>query len=181
MLFMINFPSKIIFSRLSLSFSTLFFKRSMMSSATRSPLRLQPFLSHHSIFAQVSRNYATKTSYIFKGKAAKDLANDQSGKHPQAVDEFCEKEDCKKTDCPVLCDKPAGFRVKGHNTHKPPIGRMARFIHDPDADGKPKSQYFVLANTKKEITEKEKQNYGKDIKPNPKHKTFMDDHSDKYE
>lgn len=81
----------------------------------------------------------------------------------------------------TLCDQPNEIQIEGHNTHKPPIGRITRFIDEKDSNGDPNAQYFVPTNKKVEITEQEKENYGKDFKVDPKTQTFVNQHLDKYE
>ena len=128
-----------------------------------------------------NRAYATKVAFQLKKKAAEDLANDGTGKHPHVGTQQCVIADCASKKCLKPCDQPTYLLVDGHNTHKPPIGRLTRFISEEDATGDPHAQYFVKSNEKKEITKQEKQKYGKDIKPDPKAQTFIDKHRDKYD
>ena len=65
-------------------------------------------------------------------KLLKNLANDDTGKHTHVIEEKCIITECPSKFCPSLCDKANGFTVKGHNTHKPPIGRLTRFISEGD-------------------------------------------------
>lgn len=58
---------------------------------------------------------------------------------------------------------------------------MARFISEDDANGNPKPQYFVPTNKKNEMTETQRQHYGKEIKPDTSGQIFVDKHKDKYE
>ena len=127
------------------------------------------------------REYSTKVVFRLKNKAAKDHANDGSGKHPHVVTQTCTLQDCETKKCPKPCGQPDKIIIDGHNTHKPPVGRMARFISEEDTKGDPKSQYFVPSNSKNEMTEQERQQYGKDIKDDPSGKTFVDKYKDKYE
>lgn len=91
------------------------------------------------------------------------------------------KRGCSLISCQGLCGLPNGFRVLGHNTHKPPIGRMARFIHEKDANGADKPQYFVPTNTKKEISQEEREKYpAKEIKEDLKQQGYIEDHLDKF-
>lgn len=109
------------------------------------------------------------------------INTDGSRKHTNVVKENCTLLDCQQKKGSFSCDQSAKYRILGHNTHKPPIGRFARFIDDYDANGDPKKQYFVSTNEKKEITEQEKQNYGKNLKPNPKQTNYIQNHEDKYD
>lgn len=137
---------------------------------------------HSNTFNSTSRAYySTKTAANLTKQAVQDLANDGSGKHPHVMENFCILKGCENKKCPSLCDQSAKYRILGHNTHKPPIGRFARFIDDYDANGDLKKQYFVSTNEKKEITEQEKQNYGKNLKPNPKQTNYIQNHEDKYD
>ena len=126
--------------------------------------------------------YSTTKACKFKGKAAKDLSNDGGKKnHTHVVEEKCAKDGCSLESCPKLCGIPKGFRVIGHNTHKPPIGRLARFIDEKDANGADKPQYFVPTNTKKEVSQEEREKYpANEIKEDPKQQSYVDDHLDKF-
>lgn len=127
-----------------------------------------------------SRSF-TRSAVRLKNQAAKDVANDDTGKHTHVTQNYCVLKGCENKSCPSLCDQPDGCDVKGHNTHKPPIGRITRFVADHDANGNSKTQYFVKTNKKTTITEKEKQKYGKDIKDDPNQTTFVQNHHDKYD
>lgn len=127
------------------------------------------------------RSMAYVSGCRLKGKAAKDHANDGTGNHPHRAENYCIKERCEKLKCPSLCDTPKSFRIVGHGTHKPPIGRFSQRISDTDANGDPNPQYYVKSNKKNEMTEQEKQNYGNQIKPDAKMEAHMDKHKDKYD
>ena len=92
----------------------------------------------------------------------------------------CILNDCDIKDCSTLCDLPNGLGIDGHNTHKPPIGRFARFISEEDTNGNKKAQYFVPVNKKSEITEQEKQQYNKDLKTDVKTENYFQKYKDKY-
>lgn len=91
-------------------------------------------------------NMATLIAYKFKGNAAKDLANDGSGKHTHICKETCVQQDCEEKKCTSLCDTLADRNNLGHNTHKPIAGRFSRFISGTDANGNPQNQYFTKTN-----------------------------------
>lgn len=111
----------------------------------------------------------------------KKLANDGTGKHTHVAKQTCILANCENKECPALCTSPNKFKIQGHNTHKPPVGRITRFVAETDANGDQKTQYFVKTNKKIEITEQEKQQYGNKIKPDAKQQAFIDQHSDKYD
>lgn len=136
---------------------------------------VKPMLGHES-----SRNYATKVAFRL-GKQAIHKSNDDTGKHPHVGTQECVIQDCASKKCPALCDQPTKINVDGHNTHKPPIERMARFVSEKDANGDSNTQYFVSTNKKVEMTEQEKQKYGKDYKPDLKTQIFVNQHPDKYD
>lgn len=127
------------------------------------------------------RNYATQEAVKVNGKAVQELANDGTGKHTHITKQECSAEDCASKKCTALCAIPTKTSFEGHNTHKPPIGRFARVISEEDVNGNQQTQYFVPTNKKIEITEQEKQQYGKDIKPDPKTKKYVEKYQDKYE
>lgn len=108
------------------------------------------------------------------------LANDGSGKHTHVAEQTCILDNCENKICEKLCADPNTFKIKGHNTHKPVIGRLTRFISAEDANGDPKKQYFVPCNERKQLTEAEKQAYGNKIKNDPKQQEFIETHQDKY-
>jgi len=168
-----------LFSKSQCRYSNLFSKRFMFKQALK---RINDIPTGKSYFKPIAQQYSTRTTCQFKGKAAKDLANDHTGKHTHVIEEKCIVTDCENQKCPSLCDNANGFAVKGHNTHKPPVGRMTRFVSEKDANGVNKPQYFVPSNTKKEVTEQDRQQkYSKDIKPDPKQQAFVTQHDDKYE
>jgi hypothetical protein len=134
-----------------------------------------------SSYPRMTRMYATKTAVNFKNQAAQDLANDGTGKHPHVMQNYCVLKGCENKKCMTLCDNGVKSRITGHNTHVPPGGRFARFIAEHDANGDPKKQYFVPTNKKTEISEQEKQSYGKDIKDNKKQTSYVQNHDDKYD
>lgn len=129
----------------------------------------------------IHSSYSTKIAFKLKAKAAKDYANDSTGKHPHVGTQKCTIADCNAKKCTNVCGNPTEITIDGHNTHKPPIGRMTRYIADEDANGYPNTQYFVKTNKEKVITEKEKIQYGKDFKDDPVTKTFVDKYANKYE
>lgn len=148
------------------------FKRFMLSTKTTAFIRNTP---------TVTRFYSNRTAIKLTKQAAKDLNNDGTGKHTHIMENYCISKECENKKCPTLCDQGYKNEIKGHNTHKPPIGRIARFIDNHDANGDPKPQYFIPTNKKVEITEKEKQQYGKDIKEDMKQTNFVQQHDDKYD
>lgn len=148
-------------------------KRFMLSSAIkRVPVQYSPI---------INQNYSTRIAFQLKNKAAKDLANDGTGKHIHVGKQSCTLTDCETKVCAQLCAENKIIAVEGHNTHKPPVGRIARFISDQDVNGQQKTQYFVPTNKKSEFTEEKKQEYGKDIKVNIKTQAYVKQHNDKYE
>jgi hypothetical protein len=58
---------------------------------------------------------------------------------------------------------------------------MARRIFETDAKGDNKSQWFVKSNRPNKISEQERQQSTKDIKPDAKQNDFIQTHTDKYE
>lgn len=118
---------------------------------------------------------------IIACKIPMKLANDGTGNHTHVAQQICILDNCENQICEKLCATPKLFRIKGHNTHKPVIGRLTRFIAAEDANGDPKKQYYVPCNQKKELTEAEKQAYGNKIKHVPKQQAFIDAHQDKYD
>ena len=129
-------------------------------------------------------NMGPKTfmSYIasvrIKKSAVSNLANDDNGKHSHVSEEFCVQQDCEKKTCVNLCDTLKDADIKGHNTHKPRIGRFCRFVSETDANGNSTSQYFVPTNNKVKILP---QNYTKDVKPDPKQQPYVAKHKDIYD
>lgn len=91
-------------------------------------------------------NMSTLVAYKFKGKAAKDLANDSSGKHVHVCKETCVENNCEEMKCDTLCNTFEKRDVLGHNTHKPFKGRFSKFISDLDANGNADPQYFTKTN-----------------------------------
>jgi hypothetical protein len=130
---------------------------------------------------QFSKNMSTLKPTRLKKKAVQDLANDNTGKHTHIAEEQCINTDCEKKPCTILCNELKIFILKGHQTHKPPIGRYCRFVDDKDTKGEEKPQYFVPNAIKKNLTAKEKENYGKDIKTDSKQQSFVDEHRNIYE
>lgn len=147
-----------------------------MQSSLRAVRLATPRLSK-----ELSRGYATDAAFKLKGQAAKDHANDGGKGHTHTGTQKCILPDCDSKKCPGLCDQAAGLQIDGHNTHKPPIGRFCRFVASEDVNGDPRPQYYVPSNTKNEMTEQEKQNYGKQIKPDSAAEAFMQKYKDKYE
>ena len=134
-----------------------------------------------SSYPRMTRMYATKSVVNLKNKAAQDLANDGTGKHPHVMQNYCVLKGCENKKCMTLCDNGNKSWIMGHHTHVPPGNRNAKFIADHDANGDLQKQYFVLTNKKTEISEQEKQNYGKDLKDNKKQTTYVQNHDDKYD
>ena len=89
------------------------------------------------LLPRLSMNYATKTSVSFNHEYSNDGANKS---HGHVCKETCVLKDCDNKKCLLLCDQRKETEILGHNTHKPPIGRMAKIISDYDAQGKKKSQ-----------------------------------------
>lgn len=129
----------------------------------------------------IMRLYSTRTAINLSKKVANDLANDGTGKHAHILENKCILKGCEHKKCINLCDDYSKSKVLGHNTHKPPIGRFARFIDDHDANGDPQKQYFVKTNKTIEITKQEKQKYCKEIKENNKQTSFVKNHDEKYD
>lgn len=129
----------------------------------------------------IASSYSTKTCFTLSKNAAKNHANDGKGNHCHVAEQYCTKQECPEKTCPQLCDSSGDLKLRGHNTHKPPIGRFTRFVNEVDVNGDSKPQYFVPTNTKKVITDKEKQGYGTKIKPDPKTENYIKQHHDKYE
>lgn len=130
---------------------------------------------------QFSKNMSTLKPTRLKKKAVQDLANDNTGKHTHIAEEQCINTACEKKPCTILCNELKIFTLKGHQTHKPPIGRYCRFVDDKDTKDEEKPQYFVPNAIKKNLTAKEKENYGKDIKTDSKQQSFVDEHRNIYE
>ena len=77
----------------------------------------------------------------FTKKMPQNMINDNNTAHTHVVKEKCVIPDCDIKKCPSLCDDFKEGDIKGHQTHKPPIGRMARYISAEDANGEKKQQY----------------------------------------
>lgn len=101
-------------------------------------------------------NMSTRVAIKVKGKAAQELANDNKGKHTHVAEESCIKTNCETKTCASLCDTSKDFSIRGHNTHKPPIGRFCRFVSETDANGEAKPQYFVSTSAKKKNISRKK-------------------------
>ena len=140
-----------------------------------------PSSNQHPPISEINYQYSTKVTCRFKGKAIKDLANDDTGKHIHVAEQTCIQNDCSSKKCLSLCEDPGKFRILGHNTHKPPIGCITRFIAKQDANGFLKDQYFVKTNKKIEIAEKEKQQYSNEILPDSTQQVYLYNHIEKYE
>lgn len=81
-----------------------------------------------------------------------------------------------------LCASRKETEILGHNTHRPPIGRMAKRISDIDAQGNKSDQWYIRNNNRKKISEAERQQMNpKDIKPNLKQQSYTDKNFEKYE
>ena len=156
-----------------------FFKRTMHQSSVY--VRGLKNVVEHTLNQPTTTRSYTRTAVRLKKQAAKDLANDHTGKHPHVTENYCILKGCENQKCPSLCDQPNGSDIKGHNTHKPPVGRIARFVDSQDANGNAESQYFVKTNKKVTVSETEKQQYGKEIKDDPKQTTYVQNHDDKYD
>ena len=128
-----------------------------------------------------ARNMSVLRASKLKKDAAKDHANDGTGKHTHVVEERCIQTDCNKKKCPVLCDQPSDDKVKGHNTHKIPIGRFGKYIAEEDASGNSKPQYFVSTNKPHIISPQEKEAYGNQIKSDPIQQKFIEKYASKYD
>lgn len=106
-------------------------------------------------------NMATLVAYKVKGNAAKDLANDGTGKHAHVCKETCVQSDCEEKKCNSLCDVFKDTTSLGHNTHKPPIGIL-------------NSQYFVRSNFPKAANASTINQYNpKELKPDPKQTQYV--------
>jgi len=106
----------------------------------------KPLLNHQAVERTMSYLYSASFS-----KGAKKFANDGSGKHPHVVETFCKKESCETDKCSSICNSPDKTEVKGHYTHKPPVGRHCSYVSKKDCENEENSQYFVRAIPKKEI------------------------------
>lgn len=152
--------------------------KSMKNFVIKRTIMSRLHMAKQSVKFIAHQSYSTRVAC----KVDKKLANDGTGNHTHVAKQSCILTNCENKDCPSLCSTPDKFRVTGHNTHKPPVGRMARFVAETDANGSQKAQYFVPTNKKIEITEQEKQQqYGNKIKPDAKQQIFIDQHSDKYD
>jgi len=90
-------------------------------------------------------------SKTFKGPAKK-FASDGSGKHPHVLETQCEKDTCSTQVCNNPCADKCDTKVKGHFSHKPPIGRNCKFVSQKDCNGEDDSQYFIRCIPGKTIT-----------------------------
>lgn len=126
-------------------------------------------------------NMSTLAAKKYTKAAAKDLANDGKGNHTHVEKEICVKVDCENTQCQTLCDTLKETAPKGHNTHKPPIGRFCRFISETDANGNPQAQYFVPTNEKRKIPSSQVNSYGPQIKPKTKQQPYIDKYTNTYD
>ena len=112
-------------------------------------------------------NMSTIRFNKFKGKAKK-LVNDETGKHSHGCREKCDIADCSEKKCESLCGSLQEMDILGHTTHNPPIGKYYRVVSDYDADGKPRTQYFVRGK-KKVINDNQKKEYSdKEVKTDEK-------------
>src|SRR5579875_2088091 len=125
--------------------------------------------------------YSSKVTFKLKNDAAKDYANDGTGKHTHVGTQQCILADRDTKKCPTVCSQPTILEVDGHNTHKPPVGRVTRFISPEDVNGSQQPQYFVPTNKKSEMTEQQKQAYGKDFKLDQNAQSYIEKYKDKYE
>ena len=128
-----------------------------------------------------ARSMSTYRAVKLKKDAAKDHANDGTGKHTHVVEQHCVQTDCDKKKCPTLCDQALKDEIKGHQTHKLPIGRFGKYIASEDANGDSKTQYFVSTNKPHTITAQEKQTYGTQIKTDTLQQKFIEKYADKYD
>lgn len=140
--------------------------------------RIAPLSRSITATQQPNQPYSTKTGVKFSKKYSNDNMNKT---HVHVCKEKCVLQDCETKECPTLCDTRTETEILGHNTHKPPIGRMARRIFETDAKGDNKSQWFVKSNRPNKISEQERQQSTKDIKPDAKQNDFIQTHTDKYE
>ena len=114
-------------------------------------LRTETALNPSTLQNKQSNNMATLVACKLKKQAAKDLANDGTGKHTHIYKDVCVQNDCEEKKCSSPCDTLLKRRFLGHNTHKPLIGRFSKFIGAVDANGNPDSQYFTRENEDKTI------------------------------
>lgn len=120
-------------------------KRSMLSSTKNLTAKVS---------TSFYRSYSTKEAFKVKGKAAKDLANDGTGKHTHIGKQECILQDCASKKCTALCAIPDKTRILGHNTHKPPVGRFTRLISYEDINGDQKPQITLqLAQLEEKVSE----------------------------
>jgi hypothetical protein len=129
----------------------------------------------------MTANMSICVSIKIKKNTVKYLANDGTGKHTHVATEICENLNCEVKKCPTLCENSKQIEIKGHNTHKPPIGRFCRFVSEIDANGNFSTQYFVPTNEKKSISSSQKASYENDIKPDSKQQSYIKKHADIYE
>lgn len=137
-------------------------------------------LSYHNSIKPM-RAYSTRVGLKLKGDVAKNLSNDNQKGHTHAAEETCSFKNCRLSNCPGLCGPRDKTYILGHDTHKPPVGRFARYVSDTDTNGDPKDQYHVKTNTKVEVDEKQRQAYGKKIKEDPKKTAYIRQNRDKYD
>ena len=118
----------------------LIFKRTMHKVRAVTQNNLAPKISQSFLLRH-------KTTSVVKLKkktdAAKDLAADDTGKHPHLLENSCIKQDCEKKKCTQLCDTLQSSRCKGFFTHKPIAGKFCRFLSDVDSNNQQDTQYFV--------------------------------------
>ena len=137
-------------------------------------LRTETALNPSTLQNKQSNNMATLVAYKVKGNAAKDLANDGTGKHAHVCKDTCVQPDCESKNCNSLCDVFKETTSLGHNTHKPPVGRFARFVAGYDANGVWISQYFVRSNFPRTADASKVTQYNvKDLKNDPKQTQYV--------
>ena len=133
-------PTKIKISRLSLSFSTLFFKRSMMSSATRSPLRLlhpssnlsqtalQPKFRNPTIVSKQPMSSLHSGRLKSKSGVVTEQT-DSSGRHQLFACTFCNDVNCNQRNCadPNSTNPCPKKTAQEHQQEIPPTGTTAEF------------------------------------------------------
>lgn len=133
------------------------------------------------IFNDITRDYSSKITFKLSKNAAANHANDGKGNHIHVGTQKCTLVDCATKKCPQVCGQPTDLDIDGHHTHKPPVGRMARFVSVKDVNGDAKSQYFVPTNKKNTMTEQQKQTYGSDFKPDAKSQQYVTQHEENYD
>jgi hypothetical protein len=119
-----------------------------------------------------------------KSGAAKDLAIDETGKHPHTVEKICESKECEVKKCSILCESLKETKATGFLTHGPVAGKFSCFVADIDANGKPGCQYHTKNHDKsKKIDAQKTQQYenSKEIKHDTKVTAYLKKYENKFD